>query len=148
MAEDRILLSFDPGRLVARPDTEIPPLSSDQKRALGIVSEVADKFRLRLDVRPGDMIFINQWSTLHSRDKYVDAKDDDGPRRHLVRLHLRNPELAWPIPESMRVPMEKAFGKDGEGHGYDGVRERYPVTPADVASAPPRYTAGSAACDN
>ncbi|KAK4162806.1 hypothetical protein QBC43DRAFT_321029 [Cladorrhinum sp. PSN259] len=148
VGEDRIFLSFDPGRLVPRPGTDIPPLSPEQKYALGVLSEVADKFRLRLNLKPGDMVFINQWSTLHSRDSYVDAKDTNGPRRHLVRLHLRNPELAWPVPESMRAPMEKAFGKDGQGHGHDGVHEKYPVTPKDVVSGPPGYTAGSAACDN
>ncbi|KAK4226379.1 hypothetical protein QBC38DRAFT_480540 [Podospora fimiseda] len=144
VGEDRILLSFDPGRLVHR--STAPLLSMEQKQALRVVADLADKFRLRLDMKPGDMVFINQWSTLHSRASYVDAKD--GPRRHLVRLHLRNPELAWPIPQVMRGPMERAFGKDGNGHGHDGVRDRYPVTPQDVVSAPPRYTAGSAACDN
>ncbi|KAK3995580.1 hypothetical protein QBC44DRAFT_19514 [Cladorrhinum sp. PSN332] len=148
VGEDRILLSFDPGRLVPRAGADVSPLSPEQERALCVISELADKFRLRLDMKPGDMVFINQWSTLHSRDNYVDAKDSDGPRRHLVRLHLRNPELAWPIPEHMREPLEKAFGKDGKGHGHDGVRERYPLTPKDIESGPPSYTAGSASCDD
>lgn len=90
------------------------------------------------------MVFINNLSLLHARDPYVDAKK--GPGRHLVRLWLRNPDLAWHIPKSMRVPWEAAFGPDGNGFPdlRGSAEKRYPVLPT-LEYKPPKYTAGSAA---
>jgi hypothetical protein len=101
---------------------------------------LASKYRYCLDLKQGDMVFINNLSLLHARDSYVDPQD--GPGRHFVRLWLRNPELAWAIPQSMRAPWEAAFGPGG--NGFPGLEKRYPVAPAPVYK-PPRYTAGSAA---
>lgn len=66
------------------------------------------------------MVFINNLALLHARDPYVDP--EQGPGRHLVRLWLRNPALAWDIPPAMRVPWEAAFGPDG--HGFPGLQRK------------------------
>ncbi|KXX81456.1 hypothetical protein MMYC01_201762 [Madurella mycetomatis] len=148
---DKILISVDPGRLGLHPATAksgqespVPALSPSQLEALRVLSSLASKHRHRLDTRAGDMVFINNLSLLHARDPYIDAKK--GPGRHLVRLWLRNPALAWHIPKSMRVPWEAAFGPDG--NGFPGLRgnteNRYPVLPT-LEYKPPKYTAGSAA---
>jgi hypothetical protein len=88
------------------------------------------------------MIFLNNLAVLHSRDPYVDADSRDGPRRHLVRMWLRNTELSWEVPDSMRVPWEKAFGPDG--NGIEETRKKYKIVPS-TEYRQPRYTAGSAA---
>ena len=91
-------------------------------------------------MKAGDMVFINNLALLHARDSYVDP--EQGPGRHLVRLWLRNPKLAWHIPQGMRVPWEAAFGPDGQGH--PSMEKKYSIFPTPEYK-PPRYTAGSAA---
>ncbi|KAG7289406.1 hypothetical protein NEMBOFW57_005777 [Staphylotrichum longicolle] len=111
-----------------------------QLGALDIFSKLASKHQHRLDTKQGDMVFINNLGLLHARDSYVDPKD--GPGRHFVRLWLRNPSLAWNIPQSMRVPWEAAFGPDG--NGFPGMQRSYAIMPT-LEYKPPKYTAGSAA---
>ncbi|KAK0735390.1 hypothetical protein B0T21DRAFT_185501 [Apiosordaria backusii] len=138
----RIILSVDPGRLGVHPSSRrtdgispIPSLNPAQLEALRLLNEVASKYRIRLDTKPGDIVFLNNFTHLHARDAYSDPGQGRG--RHLVRLYLRNATMALPVPESMRVPWEAAFGpRATEG--------RYPVVPALEYTAP-RYTAGSAA---
>ncbi len=147
VSEDKILISVDPGRLGLHPTTAlvgrespVPALNPVQLEALEVLSTLASKHHHRLDTKPGDMVFINNLGLLHARDSYVDPKD--GPGRHLVRLWLRNPELAWRIPQSMLVPWEAAFGPNG--NGFPGLERSYAVLPT-LEYKPPKYTAGSAA---
>ncbi|KAK0619376.1 hypothetical protein B0T14DRAFT_431180 [Immersiella caudata] len=151
---DKLFFAVDPGRLGLHPasarvaDSLVPDLSSEQHEALGLLSEFASKHQLRLDLRPGDMVFINNWAVLHARDAYV---DEGGARRHLVRLWLRNSSLGWPVPDSMKAPWEAAFGPLGDGNPVfvKGGRtshiteQNYPVVPTREY-AKPKYTAGSA----
>ncbi|KAL1837018.1 hypothetical protein VTJ49DRAFT_4387 [Mycothermus thermophilus] len=142
---DKVLISVDPGRLGLHPATAVvdgeapvPALTRPQLMALEVLSQLASTFRHRLDLQQGDMVFINNLALLHARDPYVDP--EHGPGRHLVRLWLRNPDLAWNIPSSMRVPWEAAFGSGG----LSTMKKTYPALPSLVYK-PPRYTAGSAA---
>ncbi|KAL2191637.1 Clavaminate synthase-like protein [Thermothelomyces heterothallicus CBS 203.75] len=147
VSDDKILISVDPGRLGLHPATAkigteppVPALSQQQLEALGVLSALATKHRFCLDLKLGDIVFINNLALLHARDPYIDPAN--GPGRHLVRLWLRNPKLAWTIPQAMRTPWEAAFGPNGEG--FPGLEKRYPVEPSLVYK-PPKYTAGSAA---
>lgn len=146
---NRVYLSADPGRLGLHPVTakaglssSIPSLTTSHLQALEILSELATRHRLMLDTRPGDILFINNWALIHARDSYKDPKD--GPGRHLVRLWLRDSELGWKVPESMRVPWEAAFGPNGDGYPTGVTRREYPLAPSHEYK-PPKYTAGSAA---
>jgi hypothetical protein len=127
---------------------QVPELTPTQIEALRAVSAVAKKNSLELDTEPGDLVFINNWAVLHSRSAYEDA-DGDATRRHLLRLWLRNSELGWKIPESMRAPWETAFGYTDEGyisgdHEQIATRLKYAVVP-ESKYRPARYTTGSAA---
>lgn len=149
------MISVDPGRLGLHPATAkngmgapVPELTRPQLDALEVLASLASKNRLRLDTRPGDMVFISNWALLHARDAYIDP--NEGQRRHMVRLWLRNSQLAWDVPESMRVPWEAAFGPKGDGNPVSAagsrvaIEKKYPVVPA-LEYKPPKYTAGSAA---
>ncbi|KAK3359441.1 hypothetical protein B0T25DRAFT_98544 [Lasiosphaeria hispida] len=148
--EGNIMISVDPGRLGLHPVTvkeglgsSIPSLAPAQRDALDVLSALASEHRLRLDTKPGDMIFINNWTLLHARDPYVDS--DNGPRRHLVRLWLRNSKLAWNVPQSMKAPWEAAFGPNGDGNPANvHVERKYPIFPT-LEYKPPKFTSGSAA---
>ncbi len=144
---DKIVISVDPGRLGVHPaaapadgESNVPALSPEQHAALAVLNELATKHKHRLGAKQGDMVFINNLALLHARDTYVDPKD--GPGRHLVRLWIRNPELAWNIPESMAKPWEAAFGRNGDG--FPSLDKLYPTSPPSEYRAP-TYTAGSAA---
>ncbi|KAL2195124.1 hypothetical protein P885DRAFT_41188 [Corynascus similis CBS 632.67] len=147
VSEAQVLISVDPGRLGLHPATAktepkppVPALSQLQIESLEVLSALATKHRYCLDLKLGDIVFINNLSLLHARDPYVDPSE--GPGRHLVRLWLRNPKLAWTIPHAMRAPWEAAFGPNG--NGFPGLEKRYPVQPSLVYKSP-KYTAGSAA---
>ena len=60
-----------------------------QAEAMKMVNEIAEEpsIRLDMDFRPGDMQFICNHSTLHSRTSYEDWPNQD-ERRHLLRLWL------------------------------------------------------------
>ncbi|KAK3326208.1 hypothetical protein B0H66DRAFT_150976 [Apodospora peruviana] len=146
---NKILISVDPGRLGLHPVTaktglgsSIPDLTCRQLEALDVLTSLAARHRLRLDTKPGDMVFIQNWAMLHARDSYKDP--ENGPRRHLVRLWIRDSELGWNIPDSMRVPWDAAYAPDTENGGADTGQKKYPTVPAREYR-PPKYTAGSAA---
>jgi len=158
------MISLDPGRLGLQPsmvrhhgNEDVPTLTPIQVEALSLVSSIATEHCLRLDTQPGDIVFINNWAHLHARSSYKDCDSESGPRRHLVRLWLRNSTLGWDIPQSMRVQWEAAFGPDGMGdktpengwrkseyRGSGLFRRNYPVEPAPEYKVP-KYTSGSAA---
>jgi hypothetical protein len=82
---------------------EVPRLTAQQKQALDLFDALCMDPRLRLDMdfRHGDMQFLNNYVTLHSRTSYEDWPEPDR-KRHLLRLWLFTPGLA-DIPESLRM---------------------------------------------
>ncbi|CAK7262874.1 hypothetical protein SEPCBS119000_000209 [Sporothrix epigloea] len=155
--DGKLLLSLDPSRLGAHPEMrssrsrhpqQVPELTALQLEALSVVSDYAEKNRVQIDTGRGDLVFINNWAVLHSRSAYEDT-DISATRRHLLRLWLRNSELGWKIPESMRGPWEAAFGYTDEGYESGDYRQivaqfKYDVVPRQ-SYKPVRYTTGSAA---
>jgi hypothetical protein len=74
----------------------LAPCTPKQIEALDAVEALAQKYQLILDMQPGDLTFVNNWAILHSRDAFL---DDENHIRYLVRLWLKNEELAWKLPE-------------------------------------------------
>jgi hypothetical protein len=68
----------------------------------------AKRYSIKLDQHKGDMVFLNNLSILHARDAYVDDPVH-GRNRHLLRLSLRDNELAWPKPDGYREILDKKF---------------------------------------
>lgn len=137
--EGKIMICMDPGRLGPHPTAspgQIPALTTRQRSALATIHEIASKNQLRISSEPGDVLFINNFSMLHARERYVDS---DSTERHLVRLWLRNSSLGWAIPESLKSPWMSAFGSRNPL-----LPEIYPVVPAPIYE-PPKFSSGSAA---
>ncbi|KAF8865686.1 putative TfdA family oxidoreductase [Acephala macrosclerotiorum] len=86
----------------------IPPITEAQAEALDALHFLAEKFSLTLDFQKGDIQYVNNLSIFHARDGFIDAP---GHERHLIRLWLRDPELAWETPEPLR-PRWDALYKD------------------------------------
>ena len=53
-----------------------------------------------MKLTPGDMIFFNNLSMLHARDSFIDDTTV-GRKRHLLRLILRNEEMAYELPKQL-----------------------------------------------
>ncbi|MEV0470884.1 TauD/TfdA family dioxygenase [Streptomyces prunicolor] len=69
----------------------VPPFSPAQHEAMELLNRLNNdrRFMLAMDLRAGDMQFLNNHVTLHSRTKYVDHPEPDR-RRDLIRLWLNS----------------------------------------------------------
>ena len=73
------------------------PLTKLEQAALDYLDELTRRpdLRLDMDLQPGDIQFINNYTILHSRTGFVDGP---GPhqKRHMLRLWLKFP-TPWPL---------------------------------------------------
>ncbi len=71
---------------------DVPPLTDKQKSALDKIEEIAEREELqhRFYLQPGDMLFLNNWTTLHRRTEFVDYEDPE-KKRLLLRIWLSVP---------------------------------------------------------
>lgn len=68
---------------------EAPSLTLDQRRALDALEALAEDPNLRVSfhLEPGDILLLNNWTTLHRRSEFVDS-DDPAKKRELLRIWL------------------------------------------------------------
>jgi alpha-ketoglutarate-dependent taurine dioxygenase len=67
----------------------VPPFSQAQLEAMELLDRLNNdpRFMLAMDLRAGDMQFVNNHVTLHSRTQYADHPEP-ARRRDLIRLWL------------------------------------------------------------
>lgn len=87
-----------------------------EERALDYMDELAgnSEFRIDMDLQPGDIQFINNYTTLHGRTNYVDDPAANR-RRHLFRIWINVSEGRRPLghesfDEYMGVPKTLSRG--------------------------------------
>ncbi|TVY33449.1 Taurine hydroxylase-like protein [Lachnellula subtilissima] len=85
---------------------DIPPITEAQAEALDALHFLAEKFSLTLDFQKGDVQYVNNLSIFHARDGFVDTP---GQERHLLRLWLRDPELAWETPAALQSRWDELY---------------------------------------
>jgi hypothetical protein len=113
-------------------------LTVKQLEALKIIMSLAKRHHLRVDLNPGDLVFINNLSMLHAREKF---KDSALQKRHHVRVWLRNDELGWKIPEHLESPWQDVFAST------QLTDDLYPIYPVPV-HVPPIYALGPGGADD
>ncbi|KAK6829137.1 hypothetical protein RU639_003327 [Aspergillus parasiticus] len=86
--------------------SQLNRLSPTQLEALDALHFLAEKFHVAMELKRGDMQFINNLSMIHARNSYVDGP---GSRRHLLRLWLRDPENAWAMPDALRSRADRLY---------------------------------------
>ena len=71
---------------------ELPDMTDVQREALDYVQELADDPALHVSFMqgPGDILFLNNWVTLHRRSEFEDYSEPE-KRRHLLRVWLSVP---------------------------------------------------------
>jgi hypothetical protein len=73
------------------------PLTTLEQAALDYLDELTQRpdLRLDMDLQPGDIQLINNYTILHSRTGFVDGAEPH-QRRHMLRLWLKFP-APWPL---------------------------------------------------
>tara|TARA_B110000116_G_scaffold271739_1_gene293453 strand:+ start:1755 stop:2732 length:978 start_codon:yes stop_codon:yes gene_type:complete len=71
---------------------ELPNMSQEQKRALDTIEEIASSPDMHFTFRqgPGDILFLNNWITLHRRSEFVDFPEPE-KKRHILRAWISPP---------------------------------------------------------
>jgi hypothetical protein len=82
---------------------EVPPRTEEEAEFLDLVDEITveDGIALHMDFQPGDIQFVCNYTTMHSRTAYEDWPEPDR-KRHLLRL--------WISLDDGR-PLPKEFGR-------------------------------------
>lgn len=104
---------------VAQQISDIPKMTEDQIEALNLLESIATdpKFCADMEFEVGDIQFLNNFVSLHSRSGYEDH-DDPSLKRHLFRLWLSVPN-SRPLSPSF-LPL---YHKVGAGQIRGGVSE-------------------------
>ena len=95
--------AIPPYILASQRHPDAPRLTPVQTEALGALVRMADDpaNHVQMELRPGDMQFINNFNVLHGRTAYEDDRDG-GKIRHLKRLWLETTVLASRPPHFAR----------------------------------------------
>jgi hypothetical protein len=102
----------------------VPPFTPAQTEAVELYRKTVDECAIDIGFEPGDIQFLNNFVTLHTRREYEDWPEE-ARKRHLLRLWLSDP-AGRPIPQDQRE------GRSGRGVHLDGVKL---VAPLDVSAA-------------
>jgi len=122
--DSKVIASILPDALLGLEDVErtpdLPIASEKQTEALSAVQDLAHKYQLTLSMQPGDLTFINNYGIVHGRESF---EDSPAHRRYLVRLWLKNEELAWKLPPALQLANQMVFYDDS-------LAEDWNITPA------------------
>lgn len=67
----------------------VPPLTSAQEEAIEMFKALTEEIYIDIDFEPGDISFVNNHVTLHSRTAFEDWPEAER-KRHLLRLWISN----------------------------------------------------------
>ena len=104
----------------------VPPLTPEQKEAVVLYRNTVAEFAADIEFKKGDIQFLANHVTLHSRREFEDWPEPHR-RRHLLRLWLRDP-AGRPIPKEQRGT------RRDKGVQIDGLKMTAPLD-VEVAAA-------------
>jgi len=96
------LVGFDD---VPRPEG-LPALTPKQREALTLVQQAATAHQLIMSTQAGDITFVNNLAVVHGREEF---EDGPGQSRYLIRMWLKNEDMAWSLPEPLRIANDMVF---------------------------------------
>src|SRR5262249_24444418 len=102
----------------------VPPFTKAQEEAVALYLEVVSENAIDIGFEPGDIQFLNNFVTLHTRREYQDWPEE-ARKRHLLRLWLSDPN-------GRPIPKEQREGRSGRGVHLAGVKL---IAPLDVSAA-------------
>jgi Taurine catabolism dioxygenase TauD, TfdA family len=99
---------------------EVPRLTADEVSCFMYFESLAKRPGIALGMRlqPGDVQFLNNFVTVHTRTAFADDPDDPTHQRHLLRLWISRPETGRPLCTEYAVwrsgyPTQAAVGGPG-----------------------------------
>ncbi|MDF1812622.1 MAG: TauD/TfdA family dioxygenase [Verrucomicrobiales bacterium] len=106
--------------LIARADADpaLPNLSAQQREALDYLEEVAGRSEnaIRFLQKPGDILLLNNWVTLHRRSAFTDHLETE-EKRCLFRIWLSMPNSRPLVPDFL-----DNYGAVGAGEIRGGMK--------------------------
>ena len=106
----------------AEMNPDVPDLTPAQSEAMDLIDEISARsaFHLTMMFEPGDIQFLNNHLTLHTRTAFEDFEEDD-KKRHLLRLWLSLPN-GRPLNESFK-PFYRDVSAGAVRGGFPGEGE-------------------------
>jgi hypothetical protein len=78
-----------------------------QAEALDMVHFTAMKHKITMRLQRGDIQLVNNLAIQHARNAF---RDGHAQKRHIIRLWLRNEELAWKTPDGLQKTWFEKYG--------------------------------------
>jgi hypothetical protein len=126
---DGYFSAFGLGAAVEKAQTlpGVPKLTPAQNEAAELYRQTVEACAADIDFQPGDIQFLNNFVTLHTRREYQDWPEPER-KRHLLRLWLSDP-VSRPLSRELRE------GRAGRGVLLRGVRLNAPLDVDEAAAA-------------
>jgi len=102
----------------------VPPLTPEQREAIAVYRSIVEEFAVDIEFKAGDIQFLANQVTLHSRRAFEDWPEPHR-RRHLLRLWLRDPA-------GRPLPKEQHGSRSDRGVQIQGLKM---IAPLDVETA-------------
>lgn len=99
----------------AQRHTDVPRRTAEETEFLDLIDEITHRegTALHMDFQPGDIQFVCNYTTFHSRTSYEDF-DDPAERRHLLRLWLT-------LHDGRPLPDDFGRGKHSDSKARGGI---------------------------
>ena len=101
----------------------VPRFTDAQREAIAFYRKTVEECAIDIPFVPGDIQFLNNFVTLHTRREYEDWPEESR-KRHLLRLWLSDTD-------GRPIPKEQREGRSGRGVHLTGVKL---VAPLDVSA--------------
>lgn len=85
----------------------VPRVTETQAEALDMVHFTALKHKVTMRLQRGDIQLVNNLAIQHARNAF---KDSHFHKRHIMRLWLRNEDLAWETPNGLQKTWIEKYG--------------------------------------
>jgi len=107
----------------ANQDPECPSLTEHQEEALDFLDSVCERAELqtKISLNKGDMLFLNNWTTLHRRTEFIDYNEPQ-KKRHLLRVWL-----SMPNSRPLNSMFKENFGAVESGAIRGGIQANPPA---------------------
>ncbi|KAL2869466.1 TauD/TfdA family dioxygenase [Aspergillus lucknowensis] len=103
----------------------VPPMTEAQAEAIDMIHYLGEKHGLTVKLERGDMLLYNNLALLHGRNGFTDVPtvEGEGQKRHVLRLWMRNSELAWKTPPGLERDWFLVYGdSERRAKAHWGIR--------------------------
>ncbi|TVY37215.1 Taurine hydroxylase-like protein [Lachnellula subtilissima] len=101
-------------------DIKYPPLTFEEREALGGWQWIAEEYCLETALQVGDIEWVNNLHHQHARRGYI---DDPSNPRHLLRIWSRDSEYAPELPSDIKNKFDAMFQSTPEFYPLDEIEE-------------------------